>query len=264
MTESNKCILIVEDNPVLARILGLILEKVPLEYDVVTDGESAISAAKAKPYGAVLMDIMLPKMDGMQATKEIRSLSDQTAKMPIIAVTGRISQHSEQEYRDAGLTDVIKKPVNTSNLLALLSHHISTDEDAGAITEAKGWSGKDTFDVKELDQVNFTTVAEYHSILEDDFLPLLDKYLAAGGDVLSELCNSIGLNDAEKVEFIAHKFKSTSLVFGAERVSHLAAQIEIMGRRKHLAEAGETLGELSWQLDLAQVVLQKKADEIRS
>ncbi|MBL4788284.1 MAG: Hpt domain-containing protein [Kordiimonadaceae bacterium] len=184
--------------------------------------------------------------------------------MPIIAVTGRISQHSEQEYRDAGLTAVIKKPVNTSNLMALLSQHLSTDDEARAIAEAKGLPVKDIFDVKELDQVNFATMAEYHSILEDDFLPLLDKYLAAGGDVLTEICDAISANNAEQVEFIAHKFKSTSLVFGAERVSNLAAQLEVMGRRNQLDKVGETFGELSWQFELAQELLEKKSEEMRS
>lgn len=111
------CLLVVEDNETNMLVLRLMLEGAGYELLEATDGVSAVEAALSKKPDLVLMDLMMPRMDGISAAREI--LRRACGKPPkILAVTGNVLKSIRRECLEAGFDGVILKPVKTRELLA--------------------------------------------------------------------------------------------------------------------------------------------------
>ncbi|MFZ0425965.1 MAG: ATP-binding protein [Xanthobacteraceae bacterium] len=108
-------ILCVEDNPYGRVILNTILTEIGHQADFAGSGEEAVAAA-ARGYDAVLMDITLPGIDGLEATRRIRALSGAVGATPIIGITGRTEPGDEKAGRDAGMSSYLRKPISPSTL----------------------------------------------------------------------------------------------------------------------------------------------------
>lgn len=248
-------VLIVEDNPVMAQIIAKLLGRFAVQYMHVFNGEEAVEAAKEQDFALILMDILMPRLGGVRATKMIRELSAHYRKAPIVAVTARVSERDVEQYLAEGMSSVVKKPINRMNLGATVKEHLG-------IVERMGDQEHDAEHVEltsdDLDVLNWETLREYRSILKDRFKFFLKDYLLAGPDLLASINQAINEDDPDAVQFHAHKFKSTSQVFGAETVSDLAAQLEIMSKNRDLSQAHKIYQDLHVAYERAQRALQKK------
>jgi CheY-like chemotaxis protein len=111
-------VLIVDDNRT-NRIVGMkTLQALGAEADTADGGQAAISAISVGAYDLVLMDINMPGMDGMEATRRIRQLGGERAQTPIIALTADVMSHHTAAYRGAGMNGFVPKPFSPSELLA--------------------------------------------------------------------------------------------------------------------------------------------------
>jgi CheY-like chemotaxis protein len=111
-------ILVVDDNAMNCRLAALILEKAGHRIDVVHDGRAAIDAVAATPYDLVLMDVQMPDIDGLEATRRIRQLGvDHASHVPVIAITANALQGDDQRCLDAGMDDYVTKPIDRARLL---------------------------------------------------------------------------------------------------------------------------------------------------
>ena len=117
-----------EDNDLNAEIAVAILERFGLKAERVEDGIQCVSRIKNMPagtYDMILMDIQMPKMDGYQATQEIRHLPDQDkACIPIIAMTANVFEEDKRDAAAAGMNGHIAKPIQADDLLPLLAEII--------------------------------------------------------------------------------------------------------------------------------------------
>ena len=243
-------VLVVEDNPVMGQIIAKLLSAFPVQHDRVTDGLEAIDAAHETDYALILMDILMPKMGGVQATKEIRKLSSHYGGIPIIAVTARVSERDMDQYLAEGMSGVVKKPINRLNLAQVMLDHLGIAEKQTA-NEPDSYEAA-AFENDGLDILNWETLNEYRAILKDKFKHFLKDYLVAGPDLLAAIGQAIEADDATALQFHAHKFKSTSQVFGAEVVSDIAAQLEIMGKNGDIREAIPAFHDLHIAFERAQ------------
>lgn len=111
-------ILIAEDNLVNQKVFEVILRKAGFQVHVVSDGKQALEAHRSAPYDLILMDLQMPEMDGLEATRQIRSLAQ---KQPvIIAVTADIIAGVRERCLEAGMDDYVSKPVSREQLLGLV------------------------------------------------------------------------------------------------------------------------------------------------
>ncbi|MGH6884951.1 MAG: response regulator, partial [Geminicoccales bacterium] len=110
-------ILLADDNPVNCRIAVLMLEKAGHQIDVVNDGAEAIEAVRGKAYDLVLMDVQMPGVDGLEATRRIRALATEQAAVPVIAITANAMQGDDRRCFEAGMDDYISKPIDRARLL---------------------------------------------------------------------------------------------------------------------------------------------------
>jgi CheY-like chemotaxis protein/anti-sigma regulatory factor (Ser/Thr protein kinase) len=119
-------ILCAEDNPYGRVILNTILTELGHRADFVGSGEEAI-AAVGRGYDAVLMDVTLPGIDGVETTRLIRALADASGRIPIIGISGRTETGDEQAARAAGMDSYLRKPLSPSALSEALAAVLPND-----------------------------------------------------------------------------------------------------------------------------------------
>jgi CheY-like chemotaxis protein/nitrogen-specific signal transduction histidine kinase len=114
-------VLCAEDNPYGRVILKTILGELGHRAEFVGSGEAVVGAAARGGYDAVLMDVALPDIDGLEATRRIRALSGSAARIPVIGVSGRSSTEEEARAHAAGMSGYLAKPISPSKLNTYLS-----------------------------------------------------------------------------------------------------------------------------------------------
>lgn len=116
-------ILIAEDNPINQKVAVMMLKRCGYEnIDIVGDGDEAVRACTTHDYKLVLMDCQMPKMDGLQASKQIRMLDK--AQPVIIAVTAHAFEQNRRECMDNGMDDYLSKPFTMQQLLEKVKAHV--------------------------------------------------------------------------------------------------------------------------------------------
>lgn len=118
-----KHILLAEDNPVNQKIAQRMLKRLGYPVDVATNGLEALQALEHKSYSLILMDIQMPEMDGLEATKIIRERLPTDEQPRIIAVTAHALDYSREMCLDAGMDDYIAKPIQKDVLAEVLSKY---------------------------------------------------------------------------------------------------------------------------------------------
>jgi CheY-like chemotaxis protein len=113
-------ILLAEDNPVNQRVALLMLQRLGYRADVAANGREAVSAITRQRYDLVLMDVQMPEMDGLQATRIICSRFVAAARPRIVAMTANASTHDRELCLEAGMDDFVAKPVRAADLRKVL------------------------------------------------------------------------------------------------------------------------------------------------
>lgn len=118
-------ILVVEDNLPNQFIARKFIEKMGCKVDIASNGYEAIKAVKSRPYDLILMDMRMPEMDGITATKEIRKLESDLKNIPIIAMTANTTKEDKDVCIQAGMNDFISKPIKFDQLKNALQNVVN-------------------------------------------------------------------------------------------------------------------------------------------
>ena len=119
-------VLVVDDEPVNREIAQMFIEDVGLKVDVAADGEEAVAKASVTPYGAIFMDLQMPRMDGLEATRRLRQQPG-CADTPIVAMTANTFAEDRKRCFEAGMNDFLSKPFEPGMLFAVLLKSLSRD-----------------------------------------------------------------------------------------------------------------------------------------
>ena len=103
------------------------IERAGHRCDTVGNGLEAVAAVLRMPYDLVLMDIQMPEMDGMSATRRIRATESPVAQVPIIALTANAMKGDREQYLDAGMDEYVSKPIDPAQLFAAIRHCCGPD-----------------------------------------------------------------------------------------------------------------------------------------
>ncbi len=118
-------ILVAEDHAANRRLIGALLQ--PLGYDIVMacDGREAVEKFEAEPFDVILMDMQMPEMDGVQATRAIRSKGQRGAAIPIVALTANATEGDRMRCMEAGMNDFLTKPLDPRALHATIVRSVA-------------------------------------------------------------------------------------------------------------------------------------------
>ncbi len=109
-------ILVADDNPTIRILTVAMLEHMGHAVEIAEDGAAALSAVSTKPFDLILMDLMMPKMDGLAATRAIRALPGPAAHLPIIGLTANTSDEDRDACLKAGMNSFATKPITAQHL----------------------------------------------------------------------------------------------------------------------------------------------------
>ena len=132
MQDQGLRILVAEDNPINQKVVIALLCSMGHSVDVVENGLQAIRAVCSQPYDVVLMDINMPEMDGVTATKCIRELDGERARIPIIAVTANAMKGDREKFINSGMDDYVPKPIDKMELYQAIASLCDVQLEAGS------------------------------------------------------------------------------------------------------------------------------------
>ena len=218
-------ILVVEDNLVNQKVALKILEKLGYDADLATNGLEAIEGVTMEGYDLVFMDLLMPKMDGIEATKRIREEISDRKKVKIIAMTADTMMNNREACVAAGLDDYITKPINVNELRDLIDKWkaIIETERENTLSELKH---KEVI-TNIVDERNITFINEVKSKEDLEFLiELFDIYIRELPVLKTEIESAINNYEYERIKFLTHKLKGSSLTLGVESIADHCVNLE--------------------------------------
>ncbi len=240
-------ILVAEDNQINLRLIQAILLREGFAVDGVENGVDAVEAVKRNSYDAILMDVQMPSLNGVEAAVQIRALDSEKARVPIVALTANAMQGAREYYLSAGLDEYVSKPINRAELVAVLRRLIKIDASTTLIPVAAGAApmidAPPAGDAPDLDDVQLAAVQAV--LRTSEFARLISSYVEtsqARADRLRKLADSF---DLAAVAREAHDLKGVAGNFGARRVHLLAAELEGACRIRRADDVERLVGEIA-------------------
>ena len=271
-------ILLAEDNAVNQKVALGLLARLGYRADVAANGWEVIEALDRQTYDVVLMDVQMPEMDGLEATREILARWDKAARPRIVAMTANAMQGDRENCLAAGMDDYISKPIRSAALVEALekcepvgvaagSEQISEgiNQDTGSATdEISARADIEELNLPErsvrapaIDAAAFAALREMVGDDDEEVLTMvIDSYLTDAPKLLEALGRAIEEKDGPALNFAAHTLKSTSATVGAENFAALCKRLEAMGRTGITAEALEVFSLLSVEYEFVKEALQ--------
>ena len=233
-------VLLAEDNEINTLLARTILEEVGYSVDCVVNGAEAVAAAQVRVYDLIIMDVQMPVMDGLQATRAIRALLSPVASTPILAMTANAMRSDREICLEAGMDDFISKPIDAGAFLRVVSRFMVAelwdDEDGD---EA---AGPALADMPDLDEAKLDSFAKMMPPAK--LRAVLDTYLVGASTRLRRLEELVVELDFAGMAREAHDLKGVSGNFGALRLQALAEQLERACQAGDDAEAPRLMGEI--------------------
>ncbi|MUJ19091.1 response regulator [Aliivibrio fischeri] len=232
---SDANILVVEDNHANQIVIKNTLNYAGYSIDIAQNGKEAITKAINTQYDLIFMDISMPEMDGMTATKKIRSLSDAHKHMPIIALTAHALSGDKERFIEAGMTDYLSKPFNRSNLLECLAKYLfkESKQDPSFCQECDLCEfNESTEEPKNMDNelllVDEQIIQQIITDTDASVMPeLIRFYIIESKERVETISNAAKNKDLYALEFESHTLGSSALTLGNVALSTLAREIEI-------------------------------------
>jgi PAS domain S-box-containing protein len=230
-------VLLAEDNPANQMIAQAMLARLGLHVDVVSDGREAVDAVRSRPYDLVLMDIGMPEMDGIEATRTIRAMDEPKASVPVVAVTAHVMRGERATLLAQGFDDYLAKPVDRAALVDCLQKWLKEDDDKMTLEGSReGYSdGGDSgpaIDRSVLDQL-------LDDVGRENAGPVIDAFIEELESQAVFLNEAAAANDVTAMAQSSHRLKGSAASFGALGLGRVTAAIE------QAAKAGDLRGALA-------------------
>lgn len=198
-------VLLAEDSETNAAVVSSMLDKLGLHPEIVSDGAAAVQAAESEAYDLIIMDVGMPVMDGLEASRLIRAAGQAT---PIVALTAHALPENREQTRAAGMNGFLTKPIRLKDLSRELEKWLPRAEAAHhAVLEAsvidEAWGGD---------------AAGYAFVLR--------IFLGEVGTRLEKITAHLAADDITKLQHEAHAIKGGASNVGAETLAHAAARLE--------------------------------------
>jgi signal transduction histidine kinase/DNA-binding response OmpR family regulator/HPt (histidine-containing phosphotransfer) domain-containing protein len=274
-------ILLAEDNATNQKLALRLLGRMGYQADVAANGLETLETLKRQVYDVVLMDVQMPEMDGLEATRHIRREWPEARQPHVIAMTANAMQGDREMCLAAGMDDYVSKPIRIEELVSALSKSrpleggqeaveqsvLSAPPPAQAIGEAHRGQVADgpqpvegRGDAPELEAavLDPTALENLLSVVGGEFsylAELIDSFLEDAPQLLTELNQFIEDEDAAGVRRVAHSLKSNGADFGATNFSKLCKELEMMGKSGRLDGAADLSAQVMAEYEKVEVAL---------
>lgn len=246
-------ILVVDDNSMNRSVVKALLKQTKVGIDMAENGKQAVEMCDTKAYDLVLMDHLMPVMDGVEAFRAIRSNElGPNYHTPIVILTANAVAGMKQTFLDEGFDGFLSKPVQGELLEATLMKYlpkelvtiVERDEDSGAEESERLQILKDTIERLDFIELSLEDAMQFSSGQVVDALDNMKGYLTESEDVRKNLTDEYERGDWNNFKIHVHALKSTSRIIGAVHLGYLAEQMELASGREDEAFLHEHMSEL--------------------
>jgi len=275
-------ILLAEDNTINQKVALLMLERLGYRADVAANGLEVLDALRRQPYDVILMDMQMPEMDGLEATRRILAGFPAEIQPFIIAMTANAMRGDREQCLEAGMDDYISKPVEVKELIASLNRCLprvsqpESDAVSSALPAIYGFSLDSRgpyMENRELSISNREEVGtEGRQLLDPaalrrlkatlgkravDMLPgLIASFFEDAEKLQTKAQEALQQNRAEELRRLAHTLKSNSATFGASELTALCLDLETRAKTMTLDGAADLLAGIRIEFEKAKTALE--------
>ncbi|MEJ2210174.1 MAG: response regulator, partial [Anaerolineae bacterium] len=253
-------ILLAEDNATNQKLALRLLGRLGYGADVAANGLEAVKALRRQVYDVVLMDVQMPEMDGLEATRRLRRELAARRQPRVIAMTANAMQGDREMCLAAGMDDYVAKPIRLEELVEALgkSRRLAGQAGDGNRAAADAWEAGEAAASAAVDpggqeqapsapgdgraDLDAGALGDLLALLggEFEFLEeLIDSFLGEAPGLLAELERAVAAGDVTGAGRAAHSLKSNGLDFGATAFAALCKELEMKGKAGSLQGAGE-------------------------
>lgn len=240
-TDEQVKVLLVEDTPIARMAARNILNEQYCEVIEAETGEKAIELFQQDNYDLVLMDIGLPKKDGIEATEEIRTWERSTKKnttTPVIALTAHVDESNQAQCLKAGMDAVYTKPLDEMTLEKILNNHV---HQASSQEEQSNGERTPTIDLNLGAQILHGTKAEA--------LDMLTMLVDTLPDTEQDIHKAFERQDYDKLQFIVHKLNGSASYCGVPKLKEAAKSLEYELQKENLNSIEQQYAELREEIN---------------
>ena len=258
-------VLLVEDNAINQRVARRFLERLGCEVEVVGDGAQAVDIFQRQVFGFILMDMQMPVMDGIEATRRIRELETGHRRTPIVALTANAMMGTLERCLEAGMDDYLTKPLDITRLQEVLDRFFApTTDDNTELFESTATvrtpimdTDRHTARMTELDTAIGARLADIAGDDSEFVGELISAFIMGGEDSIREMNQGWAAKDRDALGRAAHKLK------GASSNLHMDALATLTGDVESAAKAGNDDG-MPQALEKIIVELQRVSQAMRA
>ena len=257
-TNSSARILLAEDNLTNQMVAQAILKKLGFQSDIATNGAEALNALENTRYDLVLMDMQMPEMDGLEATRRIRDIQSSVFNhnIPIIAMTANAMKEDREHCLEAGMNDYVSKPIKPQALSEMLLRWLPKEDNPnqtstqGSLASPTGKDNLTVFDKSNLLE-RLMDDEELVDLVISNFLKDIPLQIQALKDCLEK-------DDAVGAERQSHTIKGAAANISAQALCDVANEMEVSGRNGDLSAMRERIAELERQFERLKEQLKKE------
>ncbi len=236
-TRSALRILLAEDNAMNQKVALRLLERLGYRADVANNGLEAIDALERQPYDVVLMDVQMPELDGLDATRRICTEWPEETRPHIIAMTANALPEDREACFAAGMNDYVAKPIRAEELVAALKR-----------VRPLANGGVPADEPVEYVSLDDDALQNLRDLGGDEFLgEVIDAFLGDAPQLLATLHSSLEDANTEELRRVAHTLKSNGATLGAEGFADLCRTLEQHAKAGDLDEAPPLVARIEQQ-----------------
>ncbi|MEO8242438.1 MAG: response regulator [bacterium] len=224
-------ILLADDHPTNQKLGRMILKRLGYAADIAASGVEVLQALDRQPYDLILMDIEMPEMDGVTATRRIHELYPAEARPKIIAVTANAMAGDRERFIATGMSEYVSKPIRVETLVQAIRTVLA----AGPKSQEVAMPDEiPEFDDKALDRL-LEMIGGDRDALKD----LVQSFLDEGPALVDRMITAVAGHDSDMLRKAAHTLKGSARDFGAAHLGNLCSDLEKLGRADDMAGAAD-------------------------
>jgi len=243
-------ILVAEDNPVNQKVVQQLLAHLGYRADLVASGLEVLDALDRQQYDVILMDVQMPEMDGLEATRRLRSRYGREDSPKIIAMTANAMPGDREACFAAGVDAYVSKPVELNDIRAVLTAVASATTVQKAACPAEDTEPQ-VIDARRINQLLELQDAEKPALVAE----VIELFFADSPQHLDKLAQAIAAGEAEQLANAAHRYLSSIENLGARRMRACCMERERIGRAGGVAGAQAALDTLRREYERARTEL---------
>lgn len=271
VTATPQSILVADDNRTNRNILNTILEAAGHHVTMVSDGDEVIDALEGGGFDIVLLDVNMPRMNGIDACRMWRQIEGGRQRVPIIGVTADATEQTHQECLNAGMDARITKPINAKDLIAIIDERCPGHEALLQHTAmAKDPLSKVVSMINQGDgpvvetcpSIDGEQISYLLSIGDTDFLnSMVQCYFEDAAENLPQFLSAVDAGDIEQFRYCAHAFKSSAKNVGAKKLAEICDALEFITQHDFDRDARQHARMVENELDAVSAALNRIMDE---